>query len=178
MQAAAEPTMQPKEAKKAKRKRRKKSGYFDTQETLTLVGGASVVVAVLAFLAWRFPEFRFPLGGLLATMGAIFYLMGAMSLRRIASNQSLLQSLAYRFFPPYQLWFVLTRWEETQDYFAFLASGLVILAIGVGVVKTSPSAKRAAESEREYQRAVDEYVRGDNAKPRAPVIPKPVNPSK
>jgi hypothetical protein len=179
-QETAEPTTEPGEPKKGKgkKKRRKKTGYFDTQETLTLVGGAGVVVVVLGFLAWFFPEFRFPLGGLLAVMGAALYLMGAMSLRRIAAKESLLKSLAYRFFPPYQLWFVLTHWEETRDYFAFVASGLVIVAIGVGVVSTSPTAKRAAESEREYQRAVDTYVRGDNAKPTIQVTPKTADPGK
>ena len=76
----ADPAPQPEEAKKKKRKRRKKTGYFDTQETLTLVGARASSSASWRFLAWFFPEFRYPLGGLLAVMGAIFYLLGAMSL--------------------------------------------------------------------------------------------------
>ena len=61
-QEAAETTKNIEKARKAKKKQRKKAGFFDLKETLTMVGGVSVFVGVLAILAWRFPEFRFPLG--------------------------------------------------------------------------------------------------------------------
>ncbi len=54
-QEAAEITKNAEKAKKAKRKQRKKTSFFDLQETLTMLGGVGVVVAVLGFLAWRFP---------------------------------------------------------------------------------------------------------------------------
>lgn len=146
--------------KKAKKKKRKKTGYFDLKETLTLVGGVSVVVGVLGFLAWRFPEFQFPLGGLLAVIGFFLYFLGAMSLRQIAGNEGFFKLMLYRFCPPYQLWFVLRRWEETQDFVAFFASGLIIMAIGGGVVKISPTMRKANANQREYNKAVDEAVYG------------------
>jgi len=157
-------------AKRAKKKKRKKAGFFDLKETLTLVGGVSVVVGVLAFLAWSFPDFRFPLGGLLAVIGVILYLLGATSLRQLAANEGFFKHMAYRFFPPYQLWFVVMRWEETQDYFAFFASGLIIMSISAAVIKTSPTSKQADQSERAYQDALDEWVRGKGPKPPPPVM--------
>jgi len=39
-----------------------------------------------------------------------------MSLRRLAENLGFFKALAYRFFPPYQLWFVLTRRADTRDW--------------------------------------------------------------
>ena len=95
-------------AAKPKKKKRKKSGFFNPQETLTLVGGVSVVVLVLALVAWWLPQFRFPFGALLAVIGAVLYLMAAISLRRLTEQLGFFKSLLYRFFPPYQLWFVLT----------------------------------------------------------------------
>jgi hypothetical protein len=158
-------------AKRAKKKKHKKSGYFDLQETLILVGGVSVVVGVLSFLAWFFPDFRYPLGGLLAAIGFFCYFLGAMSLRQIAYNEGFFKMMLYRFFPPYQLWFVVTRWADTQDYFAFFASGLIIMGIGVAVIKTSETSKRADANEQEYQLMVDEFVRGKDAN--APVARPP-----
>ena len=83
-----------------------------------------------------------------------------MSLRRLAENLGFFKALAYRFFPPYQLWFVLTRWADTRDYFAFFISGLITVTIGVAVIITSPTYKAAEESDRAYQSMVDEWVRG------------------
>ena len=135
-------------AAKPKKKKRKKSGFFNPQETLTLVGGVSVVVLVLALVAWWFPQFRFPFGALLAVIGAVLYLMAAISLRRLTEQLGFFKSFLFRFFPPYQLWFVLTRWEETRDYFAFILSGLISVAVGVAIVITSPTYKAAEASER------------------------------
>jgi len=141
-------------AKRAKKKKRKKSGYFDPKETLTLVAGVSVVVGVLAFLAWGYPDFRFPLGGLLSVIGFIVYLLGAVSLRQLVAEEGFFRLMFYRFCPPYQWWFLATRWSDTKDYFAFFASGLIIMSIGGGVIKTSPTGKKAEESERAYQKSV------------------------
>jgi hypothetical protein len=49
------------------------------------------------------------------------------------------------------LWFVATHWEDTKDFVAFFAAGLVIMTIGSAVIKTSEIGKKAAESERSYQ---------------------------
>jgi hypothetical protein len=168
----AETKINAEKAKKPKKRKRKKTGFFDLRETLTLVGGVSVVVGVLALLAWYFPDFRYPLGGLLAVIGFVLYLLGAMSLRQLAAKEGFFKSMAYRFFPPYQLWYVVTRWADTQDYFAFFASGLIIVAIGVAIVTTSPSAKKAEQSERAYQSVVDEFVRGKGFNPPPPVMKK------
>ena len=67
---------------------------------------------------------------------------------RLAENVSYFKAMAFRFFPPYQLWFVLTRWGDTRDYFAFFVSGLITAAIGVVVIITSPTYKAAEESGR------------------------------
>jgi hypothetical protein len=138
-------------AKKKKKKKKKSSGYFDPKDTLALVGGVAVVVAVLALLAWRYPDLRFPLGGLLCVVGFIVYLLGAAALRQLVAEQGAFKLLLFRFFPPYQLWFVATNWGETKDFVAFFASGLIIMAIGGAVIKTSPIGKKAEESERAYQ---------------------------
>jgi hypothetical protein len=125
---------------------------------------------VLAVLAWSFPDFRYLLGGLLAVIGVILYLLGARSLRQVAERESFLKLMAYRFFPPYQLWFVLTRWSETRDYFGFFVSGLLVMVIGGAVVTTSPTFKRANESEREYQKALREAVYGELPPPARPLV--------
>ena len=58
--------------KKGKRKK-KYSSFFDPKETLKLVAGVGALVAVLAFLAWGYPELRFPLGGFFCVIGFIVY---------------------------------------------------------------------------------------------------------
>ncbi len=148
-------------AKRDKKKQRKRKGDFELQETLTLVGGVSVVVGALGLLAWRFPDFRYFLGGLVAVIGFILYLLGARSLRELTAHQGFFHLMLYRFFPPYQLWFVLTHWGEARDFFAFFVSGAIVMAIGGAVVTTSPTFKRASQSEREYQKAVREAVYGE-----------------
>ena len=139
--------------KKKRKKKKKKSGYFDLQETLTLVGGVGALVAVLAFLAWGYPEFRFPLGGLLSVIGFIVYLLGAHSLRQLVAEEGILKLLFFRFCPPYQWWYVATNWAETKDFVAFFGAGVLIMSMGGAIIKTSPTGKKADASERAYQKA-------------------------
>jgi hypothetical protein len=75
-------------AKKNKKRKKKGSSYFDPKETLTLVAGVGAVVGVIAFLAWGYPEFRFPLGGLLSLIGFITYLLGSVSLRKLLKTKT------------------------------------------------------------------------------------------
>lgn len=166
-----------KEVEKAKRakKKKKKTGYFDLKETLSLVAGVGVVVGALALLAWYLPDFRYPLGGLLCALGFIVYFLGAMSLRQLAGSDGFFKLMLYRYCPPYQLWFVLTRWEETQDFVAFFVSGIVVMGIGWGVIRTSPTFHRANASEREYKKAVAEAVYG-HFEPSRPAIKAPGDP--
>lgn len=153
-EAAVEEEQKVEKAKKKKKKKKKKSaGYFDPKDTLILVGGLAAFVAVLALAAWRFPDFRFPLGGLLCIIGFVVYLLGAAALRQLVAEEGAFRALLFRFCPPYQWWFVLTRWSDTRDYVAFFASGLVILSIGGAIIKLSPAGKEAMESERAYQKA-------------------------
>ena len=139
-------------AEKAKKKKKKKKGssYFDPKETLTLVAGVGAVVAVLAFLAWGYPGIRFPLGGVLCVIGFIVYLLGWTALRQLVAEEGILKALMFRFCPPYQWWFVITRWDESRDFFAFFAAGAVIMAIGGGIIKTSEEGKRAEASDRAF----------------------------
>jgi hypothetical protein len=139
-------------ARKAKRKKKKsRAGAFDPKEVLTLVGGVGAFVAVLAFLAWGYPDLRFPLGGLLCVIGFIVYLLGAFSLRQLAAEEGAMQAVLFRFFPPYQWYFVATHWAEARDFVAFFAAGFVILTIGGAIIKTSEIGRKAEESERAYQ---------------------------
>jgi hypothetical protein len=165
-------------AKKAKKNKRKKTGDFDLQETLTLVGGVGVVVGVLGLLAWYLPDFRYFLGGLVAAIGLILYFLGARSLRNLAANEGFFNLMLYRFFPPYQLWFVLTHWDEARDFFAFFVSGAIIMAIGGAVITTSPTFKKANESEREYRKAVREAVYGELPSAPIPAVKKQAEPEK
>ncbi len=139
--------------RKKKKKKKKTSSYFDPKDTLILIGGVGAFVAVLGFLGWRFPDMRFPIGGLLCVIGFIVYLLGAASLRQLVAEEGAFQAILFRFFPPYQWWFVISRWSETKDFFIFFASGLMILGIGGAIIKTSPIGKKAEESERAYQKA-------------------------
>jgi transcription elongation factor Elf1 len=157
--------------KRAKKKKRKKSGDLDLQETLTLVGGVSVVVGALGLAAWYFPDFRYFLGGLVAVIGFILYFLGARSLRELAAHEGFFKLTLYRFCPPYQLWFVLTHWDEARDFFAFFVSGAIVMSIGGAVVTTSPTFKKAAASEREYQKAMREAVYGEFEHPRPVASP-------
>jgi len=172
---------QAEKAKRAKKKKGKKSGDLDLQETLSLVGGVSVVVGALSGLAWYLPDFRYFLGGLVAVLGLILYLLGSRSLRELAAHEGFFKLMAYRFFPPYQLWFILMHWAEARDYFAFFVSGIIVMVIGGAVVTTSPTFKKAAANEREYQKAVREAVYGEftparlgPAPPPAPAVQPPV----
>ncbi len=174
-QEAAATQKKAEKEKRAKKKKRKKTGDFDPEETLTLVAGVSVVVGALAFLAWYFEDFRYPLGGLLVVFGFILYVLGAISLRRLAGRDSLFQLILYRFCPPYQLWFVLTRWQETKDYFAFFATGLIVMAIGGGVITTSRTFHKANRSEKEYQNLVREFVTGAPGKAPPPLVKPPAD---
>ena len=138
---------------KKKKKKKKRSSTFDPKETLNLMAGVGAFVAVLALLAWRFAELRFPIGGLLCVIGFIVYLMGSASLRQLVAEEGAFKVVLFRFFPPYQWWFVITHWADAKDFVAFFGAGLVILAIGGGVIKTSPIGVKAEASERAYQKA-------------------------
>jgi DNA-directed RNA polymerase subunit RPC12/RpoP len=156
-QQAAEQTAAAQEqaeiVKKKKKKRRKKAGYFDARETLKLVAGVGALVGVLSLLAWGYPDLRFPLGGLLCVLGFIVYLLGMTSLRQLVAEEGVFKALLFRFCPPYQWWFVATRWEETKDFVAFFGAGMLILSIGGAIIKTSEVGKRAAAADRAYEKA-------------------------
>jgi hypothetical protein len=137
---------------KKRKKKRKGTSYFDAKETLKLVAGVGALVGVLAFLAWGYPEFRFPLGGILCVIGFVVYLLGSAALRQLVAEEGIFKLLLYRFCPPYQWWYVLTHWEETRDFFAFFLAGAAIMTIGGGIIKTSAEGKRAEASDRAYQK--------------------------
>jgi hypothetical protein len=155
-----------------KPKKRKPTGFFDPKETMKLVAGVTLVVGVLAFLAWGYPEFRFPLGGALSVIGFIVYLLGSVSIRQLVKEEGIVKVLIYRFFPPYQWWFVVSRWQDTRDFFAFFAAGMVIMAIGGGIIKTSATGKKAEASERAYQQAI-KAGSGASAAPTMPPLIRP-----
>jgi hypothetical protein len=157
-------------SRKRNRQKKKRTSYFDPKETLQLVGWISAFVGVLAFLAWGYPEFRFPLGGLLCVMGFIVYLLGAASLRLLVAEEGQFKAIVFRFFPPYQWWFVWTRWSEAKDFALFFAAGLIIMSIGTAVIKTSPAGQRAEKSERAYQKMIRRRSSGAGA---TPAIPAP-----
>ena len=138
--------------KKTKKKKRKNSGYFDPKETLTLVAWVSVFVAVLAFLAWGYPGTRFPLGAVLCVIGFIVYLLGWTAIRQVVAEEGVLKAMFFRFCPPYQWWFIFTRWDETRDFFAFFLAGATIMAIGGAIIKTSEEGKRAEASDQAFQK--------------------------
>ncbi len=162
-QAVVETKQKAEKTAKKKKRKKKSSGFFDPKETLKLVAGVSVVVGLVAFFAWGYPDLRFPLGGLLCVIGFIVYLLGAVSIRQVVAEEGVLKALVFRFCPPYQWWFVTTHWEETKDFVAFFVAGLVIMAIGSGVIKTSEVGRQAEASERAYQKAVKAATVRDSA---------------
>jgi hypothetical protein len=149
----AETQQAAKTRKKKKRKKKKRAGEFDLKETLILVAGVGALVAVLAVVAWRLPDFRIILGGLLCVLGFIVYVMGLVSLRQLAAEEGAFKALLFRFFPPYQVWFVVSRWADTRDYVAFFIAGLLVLTIGGAVLKTAPMTKEEIASARAFERA-------------------------
>ncbi len=152
-EAAATTLHKPKTKGKGKRKAKKKhSSFFDPKETLKLVAGVGALVAVMAFLAWGYEELRFPLGGFLCVIGFIVYALGAVSLRQLVAEEGILKMLLYRFFPPYQWWFVFTRWQDAKDFFAFFLAGAMVMSLGGAIIKTSPAGKKAEASERALQK--------------------------
>jgi len=164
---AVETRKKAEKTRKKKKKKKKRSSDFDPKETLTLVAGVGALVAVLAVVAWAYPDVQFPLGGLLCVIGFIVYILGAISLRQLVAEEGILKVLLFRFCPPYQLWFVATRWAETKDFVAFFGTGLVIMSIGGAVIKTSPTGKKAEASDQAYQK----MLRG--GQPAAPpAVPK------
>lgn len=150
-QEAAEAVKKEAKAKK-KRKKKKGSSYFDPKDTLILAGGVTGFVAVLAFLSWGYPDLRFPVGSFMCVLGFIVYLLGAASIKQVVAEEGFHHVVLFRFFPPYQWYFVATRWQETKDFVAFFAAGLIILGIGGAVLKTSPIGKKAEASEQAYQK--------------------------
>ena len=107
------------ENREEEEKKKKRSSFFDPKETLKLVAGVSVVVGLVAFFAWGYPELRFPLGGLLCVYRLHRLPARAVSIRQVVAEEGVLKVLVFRFCPPYQWWFVATHWEETQDFVAF-----------------------------------------------------------
>jgi hypothetical protein len=138
--------------KKKKKKKKKGSSYFDPKDTLILVGGVGGFVAVLALLAWRLPDFRFPLGGLLCVIGFVVYLLGWAALKQLVADEGAFKALLFRFFPPYQWWYVATNWADTRDYVAFFGAGLLIMSLGGAIIKISPTGKKAEASEKAFQK--------------------------
>jgi hypothetical protein len=141
--------------RKKKKKRKKHSSYFDPKETLKLVAGVGVLVAVLAFLAWGYPNFRLPLGGFLCVVGFVVYVMGAVSLRQVVAEEGMFKLILFRICPPYQWWFIFTRWQETRDFFAFFVAGAMVMSVGGAIIKISPLSIKAEAAERAYQKKVE-----------------------
>ncbi len=153
--------------KKKGKKKKKYSSFFDPKETLKLVAGVGALVAVLAFLAWGYPELRFPLGGFLCVIGFIVYALGAVSLRQLVAEEGIIKVLMFRFFPPYQWWFVFTRWQDAKDFFAFFLAGAMVMSLGGAIIKTSPAGQKAEASERALQKLLK--AKQDESPPPAPL---------
>lgn len=158
-------------ARKKKKKRKKSSGDLELMETLKLVAGVGAVVGVLTLVAWGYPDLRFPLGGLFCVVGFVVYLLGITSLRQLVAEEGVLPALLFRFCPPYQWWYIATRWGETRDFVAFFGAGMLILSIGGFVIKTSPTGRKAEAADRAYQAARQGVPTGS-----APETARPGNP--
>ena len=135
---------------KKKKKKKKQSSFFDPKETLKLVAGVGAVVVALGIAAVAFPEFRLPLGGVLCLVGFIVYVLGAISLRQLVAEEGFIKLMLFRFFPPYQWWFIFSNWKETRDYFAFFMAGAMVMSLGGAIIKISPLSVKAEADERAY----------------------------
>src|SRR5262249_26160558 len=101
----------------------------------------------------------------------VVYLLGVSSLRQLVAEEGVLKALLFRFFPPYQWWFVATRWTETKDFVAFFGAGMLILSIGSAIIKTSAIGKRAEAADRADQKAKG-ATQAESAPP-PPVVGQP-----
>jgi hypothetical protein len=81
--------------------------------------------------------------------------MGGVSLRQLAAEEGFLKLMLFRFFPPYQWWFIFTRWQETRDYLAFFVAGAMMMSVGGGIIKISPLGIKADRDERAYMKKLE-----------------------
>ena len=51
-------------------------------------------------------------------------------LRQLVAEEGIIKVLMFRFFPPYQWWFVFTRWQDAKDFFAFFLAGAMVMSLG------------------------------------------------
>ena len=104
----------------------------------------------MALAAWAYPDFRVPLGGFICVVGFIVYVLGAVAMRQLVAEEGFLKLMLFRFFPPYQWWFIFTRWQETRDYLAFFMAGAMVMSVGGAIIKISPLGIKADAAERAY----------------------------
>ena len=155
--------------KKKKRKWKKlKVGLFDARETLLLFATVIGIVALLAFCAWAYPDFRFELGAALCLLGFIVYILGILSMQQVVSEEGSLQALALKFFPPYQWWFIVRNWTDAKDFVAIFAAGILIMAIGGAIMSSTSSVFKEEVTARTLQEEQKKLRR--NAPP--PVLKK------
>ena len=98
----------------------------------------------------RYPDFRVPLGGFICVVGFIVYVLGAVALRQLVAEEGFIKLMLFRFFPPYQWWFIFTRWQETRDFLAFFMAGAMVMSVGGAIIKISPLGIKADAAERAY----------------------------
>ena len=88
-------------------------------------------------------------------IGFIVYVLGAVSLRQLVAEEGFIKLLLFRFCPPYQWWFVVTRWQDTKDFFAFFLAGAIVMSLGGAIIKTSPLIIKGAAAEQAYKKKVE-----------------------
>jgi hypothetical protein len=102
--------------------------FLGTIGTLVVVGG----------LAWGYPILRPFMGPFLLVFGGLTYMMGTIAFSRVAATEGEIHSVLCKLFPPYALFFLLSRWGKMKEHAVFMLAGAILAVPGWYLFKTSP----------------------------------------
>ncbi len=131
--------VRPAPAKTRKTRRQREAELKEIARRVAI--GLGALVAVLGLVVLLAPHGLLIAGGVLAVIGIAIFGYGYLTTLYIAYTEDLMYAMLFFLFPPFALWYTVTRMEDLWHRLAIMAVGIAFLTVATWLLKASLPAK-------------------------------------
>lgn len=103
--------------------------------------GLAILLVGLGLVAALAPQGMLIVGGLLAVAGIVIFVYGYLSMLYIAYTEDAMYAMLFFLFPPFALWYTVTRMDDLWHRLAIMGVGIAVLTVALWFLKAAQPRK-------------------------------------